>query len=196
MSTKVPALIIAAAVITIAVITYDKLLPFVRGDYAPINDPKPVDFSFSLDCRMLAGRPNEPLAISIEEYEKTSTEAEKTNNWMPPINNPLTQGLIYEKHARVAYNHGKVDGGAISWLADTFVTEVTPEIIVVEGRPTSIGPLIYGTFDRRTGSGSLSSYTISRPIDGKPDKGEWSNVTRNLWKQYEFQCEPAPHAKF
>ena len=162
--TKVP-MLIAAAVVVVAVINYDKLLPLVRSD----NTPKPVDISFSLDCRELEGPVQKPLLMSIEEYEKAS---------------PLCSASAYA---------GKADGGAVGWLFGTSVAEVTDEIIVIKGSVTSIGSLQIGSVDRRTGHADLSDYSLVVPPN---NNGKWENVTKKIWKQYTFECEPSKPAKF
>jgi hypothetical protein len=185
-STKKVIALIAASMIIVAAISQ------VRADD---NAPKPVDFSVSLDCRALEGNIKEPLYVSVRDYEQAYAKAKQDgDNWDEINKNPFYKGLIYDKSVRIAYDHGKVDDGAIGWLSATFVTEVTPEIIVIEGIPTPIGPLRCGEIDRRTGHADYWDYQLNTPPNNKA--GDWDGVTKSLWTQYAAECEPSPPAKF
>jgi hypothetical protein len=160
----------------------------------PGQNKPTIDFSFSLTCRGLEGKIKQPLNISVAKYEQAYAEVKKDGNWNELSNNPFTKGLIYDTDVRIAYDHGKVDGDAFAFFADTFVTEVTPEIIAIEGGQTSIGPLEYGTIDRHTGHVDYSAYHLNVSSDSKPN--DWNGVSKYLWQQFAFECEPSPPAKF
>jgi hypothetical protein len=154
--------------------------------------PRPVDFSFSLECRELEGAPGKPLMVTIDEWEKAYAEAKRGNDWSV-FDTPMYKGIIHEDRVRFAYVHGKPDGGAVAWLYRTYVSEVTAEIIVINGGVTPIGPLQMGLVDRRTGHAGLSEYNLDIPPG---NKGEWEGVRKKLWKEYTFECEPSKPAKF
>ncbi|HEY2526699.1 MAG TPA: hypothetical protein VGJ20_01935 [Xanthobacteraceae bacterium] len=173
LATKKVITLVAAAVIIVAAISYDRQVPLA---HSTDHELKPVDFSFSLDCRSLDGDYDKPLVTSVEEYEQAYAEAKKDGNWKRII----FENVYYDPHARIAYNYGKADDGAVAWLP-LFVTKVTPEIIAMEDTLTPNGGLELGLIDRRTGVGEVTHYSYG---------------TKRLHKQYRFKCEPSPPAKF
>jgi hypothetical protein len=153
---------------------------------------KPVDFSFSLRCRQLEGPTGKGkmLLMTVEQWEKGYAEAERTGHYNDFYKR--TEGIIYTDDVPFAYVHGEPDGGAIGWLAGTFIYEVTPEAIFIESQPTPIGPMMQGLVDRRTGHAELSEYHFDVP----PNNKGWEGTTRYQWKQFAWEYEPSKPAKF
>jgi hypothetical protein len=174
--------------LTIAAVLITTLSAYNNSDAT--DAPKPVDFSFSLECRALEGPYEKPLSTTIEEWEERYAEAKQAGNFDSFRRD--FKDVVYDKSVRVAYVHGKVDDGAFDVLARTFVTEVTPEIIVIAGDWTPIGPILQGSFDRRTGAGWFTVYAARNPSDTK-----WAGTTMRIYhQQFAFQCEPSKPAKF
>lgn len=161
---------------------------------ARADDPKPVDFSFSLTCRVLGSEAKKPLIITIQDYELARAKAIADGNWDEISKNPVYNGLVYDDSARVAYYHGKVDDASFAVLGGTYVKEVTPDMIYIESESLpKIGPGQIGSFDRRAGDGYLR-YNQLIPDKDASDKNGWQWT---LWREYRFDdCKPSPPAKF
>jgi hypothetical protein len=190
---------------TLGITTGGLLLGLTMGALAAygwfeLSDAKPVDFTFSLQCRSLeseSGRLILPFATAMTVYEAGYREAEKDANapsadsaaiWKQ-FETMYQKGYAveyYHKDVLVAYNHGVPDGDAGQarvlgpWDTGTHIVEVTPNTIRVAGEWMPGAP-VEGTFNRTSGHGEIFEY----------EPGEKPSLMSKVHKMFLLQCQPA-----